>query len=160
MTSAASSLKAIDELDAYIAAEGPYDGVIAFSQPATLVITLMIRKFKEDPEGQRADPLFKCAVFFSPAMMPVDYKALQVGEFHTLNFATDGEIIDIPTAHIWGSGDQWAATGSELSRMCKANVRSVFIHDGGHEVPGPGSKVAVTSTVNVIRRAVDTALFG
>lgn len=120
----------------------------------------MIRKFKEDPEGQRADPLFKCAVLFSPAMMPVDYKALQEGEFRTLNVATDGEIIDIPTAHIWGSDDHWTATGRELSRMCKANGRSVFIHDGGHEVPGPGSKVAVTRTVNVIRRAVDTALFG
>jgi hypothetical protein len=123
-TSAASTLKAIDELDAYIAAEGPYDGVIAFSQPAALVITLMIRKFKEDPEGQSADPLFKCAVFFSPAIMPVDYKALQVDEIHTLSFAIAGEIIGIPTAHIWGSSDQWAATGSELSKMCKANVRS------------------------------------
>jgi hypothetical protein len=120
----------------------------------------MIRKFKEDPEGQSADPLFKCAVFFSPAIMPVDYKALQVDEIQTLSFAIDGEIIGIPTAHIWGSSDQWAATGSELSRMCKANVRSVFIHDGGHEVPGPASKLAVIRTVNAIRRAVDTALFG
>jgi hypothetical protein len=120
----------------------------------------MIHKLKEDPERQRANRLFKCAVFFSPAIMPVDYKALQVGEVRSLSFETDGEIIDIPTAHIWGSADQWATTGSELSRMCNANVRSVVIHDGGHEVPGPGSKVAVTRTVNVIRRAVDMAMFG
>jgi Serine hydrolase (FSH1) len=159
-TSAPSSLKAVNELDAYIAAEGPYDGVIAFSQPAALVTTLMIRKLKEDPEGHRADPLFKCAIFFSPAIMPVDYEALQVGEVRKLSFTADGEIIDIPTAHIWGCNDQWAATGNELSRMCKARVRSVFIHDGGHEMPGPGSKVAVTHTVNVIQRAIDTALFG
>jgi hypothetical protein len=35
----ASCLTALNQLDAYIAAEGPFDGLIAFSQGATIAAT-------------------------------------------------------------------------------------------------------------------------
>lgn len=71
-----------------------------------------------------------------------------------LPLATMSEIIDIPTAHVWGAADPYAPIAQELGGLCKEDLRSEFIHGGGHEVPGAGSKEAVTSIVNVIRRAI------
>ena len=46
-TSAASCSKALEYLETYIIAEGPFDGVLAFSQGASLASTLMIHNFKQ-----------------------------------------------------------------------------------------------------------------
>jgi hypothetical protein len=58
----------------------------------------------------------------------------------------------MPTAHVWGKTDPYADAARELSMLCRSDTKSVFVHSGGHEVPGAGSKDAVTSIVNVIRR--------
>lgn len=101
---------------------------------------------------------FKCAVFFSGGV-PVSYDALLRGELRAMGFGTEGEIISIPTANIWGSQDAlWPGRALALSDMCSSNVRTVYIHDGGHEVPGSKSKAAVTEVVHAIRKTVDHAL--
>lgn len=147
----------MDDLEDYIATEGPFDAVMAFSQGAGLAATLMIRKLLQEPAQQRINPLFKCAIFFSGGI-PGDPAALGKNELRPLSYDTDGEVIGVPTAHIWGSNDQQYPTfGPVLSQLCKREMRTVFIHQGGHEIPGSSSKDAVTATVHAIRRTIAKA---
>jgi hypothetical protein len=155
--SAESALNALNNLENFLEIDGPYDGVIAFSQAVSLVSTWMIQQIKE---GKTIESTFKCAVFLSTAAAPVDYKALQEGRVQPTTAGEEGEIIDIPTAHVWGVGDQFADQAKHFSQLCKADVGSQYVHGGGREIPGSGSKNAVTKSVNVIRRAIqlsDTA---
>lgn len=164
-TSSEGFRKAIDAFDAYILDEGPFDGVIAFSQGALLTSTLLARKEKDQKDSSKAklDGMmkrpFKCAVFFSGGV-PVAYDALLGGEIRAMELGAECEIISIPTAHVWGSQDTlWPGRALALSEMCSSNMRTVYIHDGGHEVPGSKSKAAVTGTVHAIRKTIDQALF-
>lgn len=150
-------LHTIDALEAYIAAEGPFDAVMGFSQGALLAATLLARKVKQAPHQQLIDPVFKCAVFFSGGH-PYDSTTNSRGEF--LDMEMEGEKISIPTTHVWGSNDQiWPGRAIKLSEICKEKGRTIYIHDGGHDIPGPKSKAAVTNIVHSIRRTVDSALF-
>lgn len=155
---ASSCTAALDDLEDYIAAEGPFDAVMAFSQGAGLAAMLMVRKLQQEPMQQRLNPLFKCAIFFSGGF-PGDPAALRKNELRPLSYDTDEEVIHLPTAHIWGANDQQYPTfGPVLSQLCKHETRMVFMHQGGHEIPGTSSKEAVTATVHAIRRTVAKAI--
>lgn len=130
---------------------------MAFSQGASLAATLMIRRFQQNPGGQ-IDPPFKCAIFIAGGI-PGDPAALEQGTIRRLDHATDGELIHVPTTHIWGANDRQRPTfGPVLSRLCNAALRTVYVHDGGHEVPGPRDQLALTNTVKAIQRTIDTVL--
>lgn len=102
---------------------------------------------------------FSCAVFLS-GDVPVAYDALLRGEIREMELLTGWEIISIPTANIWGSQDTlWPGRALALSEMCSSNVRTVYLHDGGHEVPGSKSMAALTGVVQAIRKTIDLALF-
>ena len=146
--SEASMQTAQRDLASYVAAEGPFDGVLAFSQGSALVA----RFLQGQGQGQgsqlhghhRASPLppFKCAIFLSGH--PPDHDT------------TDGSAsIMIPTVHIWGTNDELDPKQPEkLSNLCKSDCRSVFVHEGGHEVPNSRHADALTHAVRVIRRAL------
>jgi hypothetical protein len=156
-TDAASCLKALKDLDAYIAAEGPFDAVIAFSSAASFISTYLLHKLDEDRRRYQIDPIFKCAVFIS-GVRPVDYAALQRGEI-VWAVPSHEKLIQIPTANIWGSEDALFRDSSlELSKFCAKETTNVLVHSGEHEVPGSKSKEAITSSVNIIRRAIDMSL--
>lgn len=153
-TSSESTLKAVDDLNRLLHTDGPYDGVIAFSQAASLVGTWMIHQARQK---NRTGPSFKCAVFLSAALLPYDYDALLEGKLQLLTAQGTEVAIEIPTAHIWGSKDQYAPTALEFTTLFASESRSLFIHSGIHEVPGSGSKEAVTGSVNAIQRVVHLA---
>ncbi|KAI1173076.1 hypothetical protein F4777DRAFT_559136 [Nemania sp. FL0916] len=131
--------------------DGPYDGVIAFSQAVSLVSTWMLRQAKR---GEHSESAFKCAIFLSAALLPYDFEQLEKSRLQLVKTAEVGEAISIPTAHVWGEGDQFSSTASDFTNLCKSDVKSVFIHKGGHEVPGGSSKEDVSRAVNIIRRAI------
>lgn len=102
---------------------------------------------------------FSFAVFLS-GDVPVAYDALLRGEIREMELLTGWEIISIPTANIWGSQDAlWPGRALALSEMCSSNVRTVYLHDGGHEVPGSKPMAALTGVVQAIRKTIDLALF-
>jgi pimeloyl-ACP methyl ester carboxylesterase len=152
-----SARECLDHLDAYIAEEGPFDGILAFSQGATVAGSFLARKMRMNPDAERAHPTFKCAIFMSSNGVydvndPADDSIIRL-----LTPEEDGEAINIPTAHIWGSND--TTVNAELtSRMSCSNTREVYIHSGGHEVPGTGMKDDVTACVKIIRRVIATAM--
>lgn len=151
----------LDTLETYVTDEGPFDGVMAFSEGAGLAAMLIIRRAQRQERvtaQQQPRPLFRCAIFFAGAV-PVDTAELERGKIQLLDHASDGELIAIPTAHVWGKNDkEYPTFGPVLSRMCKADLRSVFIHEGGHEVLGPNPQTALVGTVQVIRRTIAAAL--
>jgi len=158
-----SAKKALDHLESYIEAEGPFDGVMAFSQGANLATMLMARQAQQDENldvATRRDqqPIFKCAIFFSGAVVD-DPQALERNEARFLDPIKDGQLIHVPTAHIWGSNDHVfipQGVGHSFGQLFEAGLQSEFIHEEGHEVPK--AKAAVIEAVNAIRRAIGLAI--
>lgn len=156
--SQASFTKVLDELEEYIAEAGPFDAIMAFSQGAALAAAIIIRKLQQEPIQQRLYPIFKCAVFFCGAV-PGDPSVQLEEHKRLLDPEKDGEIIDIPTAHIWGGNDQLYPTfGPILSRLCKQTIREDFVHEGGHEIPGVKDPEAVAKSIRAIKRTIERAL--
>ncbi|EAW07065.1 uncharacterized protein ACLA_087710 [Aspergillus clavatus NRRL 1] len=149
-----SMLAALDQLAEYVDEEGPFDGVMAFCHGAALAAEFIIQRYQQDPEDE---PPFKCAIFLS-AGLPSNPAELAQGRMRLLNIVTDGEIIRLPTAHIWGTNDPVYDICENVSKLCNSNMKSVFIHDGIHEVPGYGAKEALAGSVKMIRRTVDRGL--
>ena len=84
-------------LATYITEEGPFDGVLGFSQGASLAATYLIQFGREYPSL----PLpFKCAIFFSGGycLNPV---ALEDGKLELIDPAQTGTLLHLPTVNIW-----------------------------------------------------------
>lgn len=145
--SASASLRAVEDLESFIAREGPYDGVLAFSQGMMLACTLLMRNVEQNK------PLpFKCAIFFSPRMAPLDYDDLCRGVFTEIDASKISQAIGIPTTLVWGSMDPNSTKAIELQELFQREILSTYVHDGGHEIPGYALKKGLLDTVNVIRR--------
>ncbi|KAK4248389.1 family of serine hydrolases 3 [Corynascus novoguineensis] len=153
-----SCLAALDQLDAYLAAEGPFDGLLAFSQGATIAATYLAHRARcRAGKKDRKEPLpFKCAVFFSAGGV-FDVDRLAAGEVKLLTPEEVGEPIDIPTAHIWGRRDDTPVHCDAVEAVCAAETRQAFVHEGSHEIPGVRSPADVKSSVRVMRRVISMA---
>lgn len=146
--------RALLDLDAYVDAEGPFDGIIAFSQAVGLAGTWLVhRRRASSPSSVR------CAIFLAGGSSALDPTLLlEEGAIVHLPAAKVGEIIDIPTAHVYGVADPYAPEAVAFSALCGREVRSVYVHPGVHEVPGSGAgssgREVLNLTVNTIRRAI------
>jgi hypothetical protein len=150
-----SALASVLDLDAYIDAEGPFDGIIAFSQAVSIVGTWLIYR------QRRHLPSVRCCIFMSGGAMALNPDLLMEGLMVPLPIDKAKEIISIPTVHIYGALDPHAPAAKEFSGLCRASVRTVYVHPGHHEVPGSGSKSSskevVNLSVNAIRRVISLA---
>ena len=155
--SLASGRQALEDLEAYVEREGPFEGVMAFSQGAKLAATLLIRQKQHDPKLARRQPVFRCAIFFSCGVI-VDPTALLRDEIRVMDHATDGEVIMVPTAHVWGVDDDVEPRiGVGLCELCNSQVKTTHVHSDGHLVPGPRSREALLGAVQCIRTTIDRA---
>jgi len=147
----ASVQDAINQLREYILAEGPFDGIIGFSQGAGLAAMYLVQQ-----AHAKMSPI-KCAIFLSSFTVydPVAFQ--QQGVIRKLDPMQDGVPIQIPTVHIWGEREGGSEDSERLRDLCNQSLASTFIHEGGHEVPGLGAKGAVTGIVKVVRRGLSKA---
>ncbi|KIA75758.1 hypothetical protein HK57_00438 [Aspergillus ustus] len=141
----------------YLEEEGPYDGVIAFSQAATMILTYLVHVARENALGQNTPTPFKFAIFISITHCPVDYEAFMRGRIVEICPENAKGVVGIPTVHIWGALDDDPESASKAAQVCKDDVKWVYVHERGHEVPGAASGVETTRIVNNIRRALETA---
>lgn len=154
--SLASYRSALEDLDAYIQAEGPFDAVMAFSQGASLAATVIAQPVQHNQASVNCG--FKCAVLICPGQ-PLDPVALWRGEVRTLEAKVDGDVIQIPTAIIMGSKDPSLQDSLNLYNLCCAQTRELSDHGGGHEVP-LASKHITSKMVDAIKTVIDKALSG
>ncbi|KAJ5333682.1 uncharacterized protein N7506_007465 [Penicillium brevicompactum] len=148
--SVSASLQAVHDLETLIEEDGPYDAVLAFSQGMMLACTLLMHLVQE----KKPLPV-KCAVFFSPRMAPLNYVDLQSGAFTEIDANVVTDVIEIPTALVWGSRDPCAGKAVELKKIFQSDTLSTVVHEGSHEVPGYAFKDALMQAVKVIRRTID-----
>ncbi|OJJ29916.1 hypothetical protein ASPWEDRAFT_299696 [Aspergillus wentii DTO 134E9] len=95
-----ASLRAVSDLQRLIVEDGPYDGILAFSQGMMLASTLLVHLQRQKAAGEIAAFPFKCAVFFSPRLGPLDYKELEAGKFVEVDGDAIPEFLSIPTTLI------------------------------------------------------------
>lgn len=149
-----SCAKAFDDLERYVQAEGPYDGVMGFSLGATFVMSWMFKKLREQKDNKPLQLPFKVGIFFSaPGLL--QYHDLLAKELFGAKFDPADGLLDLPTAHIWGCHDRDKEKAEAASQACNALVRSVFVHDRGHEIPISSDNVI--AMVKAINRAITRA---
>ncbi|TGO48512.1 hypothetical protein BCON_0238g00020 [Botryotinia convoluta] len=133
----------------YLRDQGLFDGVIGFSQGACLAVAY-IAAGERLGLSRQIHPSFKCAVFISSMSVP-DAVAFNLrGEIRLIDPGIDGELIRIPTVHIWGAEHVYSKHCYTVRRICDQQTVSSFIHGGGHEVPGSGAQEAVIETVKAL----------
>ncbi|KAF2190023.1 hypothetical protein K469DRAFT_722959 [Zopfia rhizophila CBS 207.26] len=132
---------ALSNLHSYLLSEGPYDGVLAYSHGASLAATYITQQ-----TTLNAPLPFKCAIFLS-GNLPADPVALERGQVRPLDPVQDEVRLKLPTAHIWGVNDDlYPGTSERLSGMCDDRLKTVFLHEEGHNVPSvPNLKNSVNS---------------
>ncbi|PLB55085.1 hypothetical protein P170DRAFT_32214 [Aspergillus steynii IBT 23096] len=135
---------ALHHLAEFLEHEGPFDGILAFSQGAQVAAALLARLQAHYP--------VRCAIFLSAATPD---GAPILGP--PTNDAGVEVPLQLPTAHVWGEADRHSDTSRMLSTLCRPEWCSPFVHSGGHAVPGGRERGSLKGAVNAIRRTVDFA---
>ncbi|KAL2835359.1 MFS general substrate transporter [Aspergillus pseudoustus] len=102
----------------YLEEEGPYDGVMAFSQAATLILTYLAHVARQNALGHNTATPFKFAIFISITHDPVDYEAFQRGQIVEICPKAAAGVVGIPTVHIWGALDDDPESASRAAQVC------------------------------------------
>ncbi|KAH8430735.1 uncharacterized protein LDX57_008399 [Aspergillus melleus] len=143
---------ALQHLAEFLEHEGPFDGILAFSQGAQVAAALLAQLQAHRPTGYPV----RCAIFLSAATP--EGAPIMGPPTNDAPVSTEVEVpLQLPTAHIWGETDSHSDTSRMLCTMCRPEWCSPFVHSGGHEVPGGSSKGSLKGSVNAIRRTVDFA---
>lgn len=151
--SPASCRQSLEDLEAYIKFAGPFDGLMAFSMGAVLGATLLVQRAQK-----KAVLPFRLAVFFCGGV-PGDPSALDQGKSRLLDGALDGEVLHLPTAHVWGKNDaRNPSWGPELAKLCSSQLATTFIHERGHDIPSWHDQASLERTVQCIQRTIDKAI--
>ena len=116
----------VDAVRAVFEAEGPFDGVLGFSQGAAFLPLLGVLKQRE-LEG----PLQ-----FRFAILVAAFKSLVSP--HSQHYEDEKPLFDVPSFHVIGASDSVipAAVSEDLAHRCAATA--VYRHDGGHYIPASG----------------------
>ncbi|OTA80298.1 hypothetical protein M434DRAFT_38030 [Hypoxylon sp. CO27-5] len=139
------------DLRHFIQSQGPFDGLIGFSEGASIAATMMVE------DARRPFAKFKCAIFFC-ALKTVDPDSLQsdTGLPRFLDYTMDGVLVQIPTAHIWSSCDDVALnTSQEVAAIFDESSKETLVHSLGHDIPGSRSDEALPEAIRVIERTIE-----
>ena len=117
-------LEAFEHTKGIIATQGPFDGVLGFSQGAALAASLIIHHSKTRPAEP---PLFRVAVFICGAG-PWESTGSQ-------HIKSREYPIGIPTANIVGKLDSLYSESMGLYELCEPSKASFYDHGSKHMVP-------------------------
>lgn len=159
-----------DIMDAYesvlevIEKEGPFDGVIGFSQVNRSSHTLTGNLTQEKGAALAASMLLQHG---NPNIGSPWRFAIFISSSLPFDPATDGELnichqygptthdkdgIRIPTAHIMGRADPYYAQSKALAALCNPRSLKVFEHSEGHFIP------RTAKVTKEIRRIIEDAM--
>ncbi|KAI4595033.1 hypothetical protein KJ359_007286 [Pestalotiopsis sp. 9143b] len=123
-----STISAIQFLFKIMEEEGPFEGIIGYSEGATMAGTLLLaEQRRKELEGY--EPMIKCAIFFAgwPPLDPQTFAMVLSDETETM--------IDIHTCHIIGSLDPYVGGSLALYNACDPDIAYMFDHGKGHTLP-------------------------
>jgi len=113
-----SAKQALDFVQDIIVEDGPFDGILGFSQGAALALALLLRYATDHP----LDPAYaicKFAIFFSC-----------VG----INEEQNGNLLSIPSLHVFDKADSMLAIGTSTA-ACEPGSAKLILHERGHVIP-------------------------
>jgi len=142
-------LEAHDYLNEIVEEDGPFEGVLGFSQGAEVAASLLLY--------QAPNVRFKFAVFIG-GTPPYDVSALAAGNDSKpvkMHPDTHAARIDIPTAHVMGRGDAYRELSKIILGLCNPREVKLYDHNGAHVVPrGQEAMGDLTAALNwVVDRA-------
>jgi hypothetical protein len=113
-----SGIRALDFLRDIIEEEGPFDGIMAFSQGAALALAFLLRHSADHP----LDPTYaicKFAIFFS--CVKIDLRQWDAK-------------LSIPSLHVFDKADSMLDIG-ELQLATEPGSARLICHERGHSIP-------------------------
>ncbi|KAF3010993.1 hypothetical protein E8E13_010664 [Curvularia kusanoi] len=110
--------------------DGPFDGVVGFSQGAAAAATALLRTQNADPT---APPLFKFAIFFC-ATNALD-TSQEEAALANVPAAKGMRLPAIPTVHVVGQKDDVFAESMTLYELADPRLARLITHSGGHVIP-------------------------
>ncbi|KAH8652217.1 serine hydrolase FSH [Xylariales sp. PMI_506] len=143
-----STIRAIEFLFKTLDEEGPFDGIIGYSEGATVAGTLLLHEQRRKQLLGRP-PMLKCAIFFA-GWPPLDPDTFAM----VLSDQTD-VMIPIHTCHIIGSLDPYVAGSLALYNTCEPDYAVMFDHGKGHTLPR--EKGVIKELGDVIRTMMEDA---
>ncbi|KAF1912821.1 serine hydrolase FSH [Ampelomyces quisqualis] len=141
-----SARETLNYLYQLLETEGPFDGIVGYSEGATIAGTLLLHEQMREKEEGRT-PMLKCALFFGgwPPMTPT---------LDGLVLADESDLmIEVPTTHIIGSLDPYLHGNIALYNICDPDTAFIFDHAKGHTLPR--DKNMVKELGDIIRRMID-----
>ena len=120
----------LTELYRTVEEEGPFYGVIGYSEGATVAATLLVDDLKRREAKVQPGSSFECAIFFH------GWPPLATEGKETLLLSDDvGELITVPTFHVIGASDPYLVGSMALFSVCDSDTAQIFDHGKGHMVP-------------------------
>jgi len=138
--------KAIAYLEEIMEEEGPFDGVIGFSQGAAVAARLILIHQERDLFGPQP---FKVAVFLCAASL---FHAENKTEYAENMMTVSKMKIQIPTVHVIGTKDPHRPYSLDIAKLCDKRDSRIIDCDMGHEIPR--DRVVTESCRNAIEWAV------
>ncbi|KAF2014352.1 hypothetical protein BU24DRAFT_481795 [Aaosphaeria arxii CBS 175.79] len=138
-------VEAVENLQTYIEEEGPFDGILAFSQACGLASTWSFWN------PQVAQDAVRGIVFFS-GDAAISVQGLREGRLEYPDVAVEGKG-SMPSLHVWGANDTMNPDRNKIlfSQWDEANA-TLLVHEGGHELPSAGMNSSVVEIAHQIRR--------
>lgn len=122
----------LDELRRTVDEQGPFYGLVGYSEGATVAATLLVDDLRRrEAEGEPAgSSSFECAVFFHgwPPLATEGEETLVLAD-------VAGEVITLPTFHVVGASDPYLVGSMALFAVCDPDRAQLFDHGKGHMVP-------------------------
>lgn len=144
-TSHRSLSYAMKYLSDIIEEQGPFQGIIGYSEGATVSATFLIYEQRRC-EALGIDSQLKYSVFFG-GWPPAD------PETHYLVLSDESDdVIKIPTLHVIGSLDPYIHGSMALYNVCDQDTAYLFDHAKGHTIPR--DRETVKELADVIRSAI------
>ncbi|RYP56758.1 hypothetical protein DL771_011626 [Monosporascus sp. 5C6A] len=135
-----STNRAIQYLFDIMEREGPFQGIIGYSEGATVAGTLLLTEQRRLEKLGR-EPMIKCAIFFAgwPPLDPTTYAMVLADESDLM--------IDVHTCHI---------RSLALYNTCEPDTAYLFDHGKGHTLPR--EKGVIKELGDVIRKMIADVL--
>lgn len=144
---------AMEYIDEIVEEDGPFDGILGFSQGATMAFCYLHHRLRMRPFDPPFVP-FACAIFISASGTAKDQSTLL--EY----IGSTGRNVTIPTLHVYGKEDTGSEAAMTMYKHCQAGDAEFLLHPYGHAIPTDTDSIQrIVKAIKVIERKSATRIF-